>query len=490
LKVGVVITPVPEYPAEDPFHPSQKFPEYPFSEYISQKPNHVYEGIRQLFIELGMDKEHIGTPEWNPLGLIIKPGMTVVIKPNFLNDKHPDGKNIFSVITHPSLIRATIDYCWIALQGKGAIVIADTPQAGCDYKNLQNITKVSEITSFFSGFDGPSVQFFDLRDYYYQHRYHPNSRISLPGDPLGDIIINLKEKSEFYNHPHPEKFYGSEYNRQECILHHSGDNQEYQIAKSILNADVFISIPKMKVHKKVGVTLNIKGLVGICTNKNFLVHYCVGSPRDGGDQYPDTLYNPFESILVKIERQIYDKIFASRSYTSGIIFKLFYEPLVDFSVKMKTSFIKKKTCDTGNWYGNDSAWRMAVDLLKIINFSDKIGIMHEIPQRKFFSIVDGVIGGENNGPISPDPKPVGIIIGGDNLVAVDLVATTLMGFDYKKIKLFSIIKDPRYDFKEDPFESIETYSNRHGGILLSKELQGYIPKFVPHPGWRDHIEIL
>lgn len=34
------------------------------------------------------------------------------------------------------------------------------------------------------------------------------------------------------------------------------------------DADVYISIPKLKTHQKVGVTLNLKGLVGSISNKN------------------------------------------------------------------------------------------------------------------------------------------------------------------------------------------------------------------------------
>lgn len=50
-------------------------------------------------------------------------------------------------------------------------------------------------------------------------------------------------------------------------------------------ADVFINLPKMKVHKKTGVTLSLKNLVGINADKNWLPHYSGGSPRNGGDQF-------------------------------------------------------------------------------------------------------------------------------------------------------------------------------------------------------------
>lgn len=498
--VGIVETKDKFYPSVFPFNPSEKYPEYPFGENISPMCNAVYEGVRSLFILLKMDASNLDTPEWNPLGEIIKPGMSVVLKPNFVIDQHPDKKDIFSIITHPSVLRAITDYCWIALKGKGSIIIADAPQADCNFENLLKITKLDELCQFYARFPGPCVEYRDMRIYYYREKFYPSTITYQKGNQCRNKIVNLGKNSMLISHPHPEKFYGAGYDRKECITHHIGERQEYEISSTILDADVVISVPKLKVHKKVGVTLNIKGLVGICANKNLCLHYTLGSPSEGGDQYPDGFFSTKELLLIKLERLLYDLLLAKQNVLGEYILRAMNR--INDSKKIHSegesknvnhsnskTFLKKRMLDAGNWYGNDSAWRMSIDLLNIIYFADKEGEIHNTPQRKFFSIIDGIVGGENNGPLAPDPKPVGILIGGDNLVAVDLVATRLMGFDYQKIKLFSIMKDPRYNFKEDPFESIEMYSNRHGGILLRKELQGYIPNFIPHPGWRDHIEI-
>ena len=45
-----------------------------------------------------------------------------------------------------------------------------------------------------------------------------------------------------------------------------------------------------------------------------------------------------------------------------------------------------------------------------------------------------MIGGENNGPLAPDPVAAGVLLAGENLLAVDLVAARLMGFDPLKIR--------------------------------------------------------
>src|SRR5215471_16321630 len=85
-RVAITRTRTAVYPSTAPYHPSEKYPEYPFG---------------------------------NPLGHVIEPGMTVVVKPNFVLSRHSQGKDLFGIITHPSVLRAVMDYCWIALKGEG-----------------------------------------------------------------------------------------------------------------------------------------------------------------------------------------------------------------------------------------------------------------------------------------------------------------------------------------------------------------------------------
>lgn len=104
--------------------------------------------------------------------------------------------------------------------------------------------------------------------------------------------------------------------------------------------------------------------------------------------------------------------------------KRFLKPIIGKVPENKMIF------NCGNWYGNDIAWRMVSDLMKTILYVDKKGMLRNNPQRKVFSIIDGIIGGENNGPLTPDEKKGGIVISGFNLLAVDIVGARLMGFDW------------------------------------------------------------
>ena len=66
----------------------------------------------------------------------LPPARTVVIKPNWVMDQHPLHLDIFSVITHPAMLRAVADLAFEAMAGEGKIIIADAPQWDCNFEHL------------------------------------------------------------------------------------------------------------------------------------------------------------------------------------------------------------------------------------------------------------------------------------------------------------------------------------------------------------------
>jgi uncharacterized protein (DUF362 family) len=469
-KVAVVQT-EPVYPEQYPYHPSESYPEYPFPVYGAEK-NFVYAGVRELFVLLGYDLKNLGTFDWNPLGFLIEPGMTVVLKPNFVLDKHAYDKDIYSIITHSSVLRAIIDYVWIALKGEGKIIIADAPQYDCNFDNLIKITQIDKVIEFYNNIKmcnnkkmNIEVSLLDLRKYWSKGKHFSTLSIPLTSDPKGGTIIDIGTESLFYNKSNLEKIYGANYSRQETTSHHWNDIHQYELSNTIMSADVVISVPKLKVHKKVGVTLNAKNLVGVCTDKNYLAHYTLGSPDEGGDQYPSGLFTKTEELLIKLERWMYDNLLAPKNkwleYIHRSIYWLHNHTTKKSGLKVDE---EKRKLDAGNWYGNDTAWRMTADLVNIF----------DIYKKKRFSIIDGIIGGEKNGPLTPDPKKCGLLIGGNHFITTDIIATKLMGFDPNKIKLY------KYFINKNNYK-IEIASNED---LKNKNFY-----FEPHMGWKTHIEI-
>lgn len=483
-----------DYLAVPPYDASERYPEYDGRLGISGIHNPAYEGVRGALHLLGLDERHYGSADWNPFSEIITPGETVVIKPNFVLSDHYRGGNLFSIITHPSVIRAVVDYACKALDGKGRIIIADTPQMDCDFQELLERTHLGSISELYRTKFGFDIPIRDLRNFWFKYKDEnyfasQENRKGLPGDPEGSALIDLGGKSAF-NTVANTNFYGADYNRDETIAHHTQGRQEYMVSKTILGADVLISVPKLKVHKKVGATLNAKGLVGTITNKNYLVHYTLGSPEKGGDQYPPDIFRGKAKFIMKVQRFLSDALLSKKNKLGSRLFRLAYEPYRIFIKPiLRRTTENISLFDGGNWHGNDSAWRMVSDLMKISIYADKNGVMQETPQRKVFSIVDGIVGGEGNGPLFPDERKVGLIISGFNHLAVDIAAIRLMGFDWQKLPWISnLLQDKNFEFFVPDPKDVATVSNKNE---LSDIMHSDSPflSFAPHPGWVGHIEV-
>lgn len=83
---------------------------------------------------------------------------------------------------------------------------------------------------------------------------------------------------------------------------------------------------------------------------------------------------------------------------------------------------------------------MINDLNMLILFSNHDVFLKESRQRKYLTIIDGIIGGEGNGPLEPTPVESGLIIAGFDPLVTDLVTTKLIGFESNKIPKFKNYK--------------------------------------------------
>lgn len=482
----------PSYCSAPPYHPAESYPELPFSE-TSTEANAPYGLLRRLFRDLGYDTERFGTAGWNPLRGVIRPGNTVLLKPNFVLSRNDSGHGLFACVTHPSILRALIDYAYLALGGDGRIIIADAPQMDCDWDELMTAQRLDTVQEFYRRRFGFEIELYDLRNFQlidYRRPAYSQNRRRLAGDPLGSVVVDLGRQSHFYGLDN-QNFYGADYDREVTTRHHQGEVQEYSVSKTVLSADVFISVPKMKVHKKVGVTLNLKGLVGINTDKNYLVHYTLGTPETGGDQLPAGRPR-FDRLIIGAQRILFDAALAKQTRlgdrvyrTAAAIYKRTIRPVRDVS---ETTQI----VDAGNWYGNDSCWRMTADLARILRYAGRDGRLHEVPQRRTFCLVDGIVGGERNGPLEPDAKAAGCLVAGENPLAVDMVTARLMGFDVRRLKQFTVRTS---DGQGHALAAAADFSIRDGvGEVPGNEFfepsdRNRRLSFVPHPGWAGHIEV-
>jgi uncharacterized protein (DUF362 family) len=416
----------------------------------------------------------------------INPGDTVVIKPNWLAHSHKyDQDEWLSVITHPQIITAVLEQVLDCLEGQGNIIITDAPQTDSQFSKIME-RMTPEIWVEMGKNKGVMVTILDLReDEWINEGDITVSRKKLPGDPKGSTECDLGQHSSFKGHQVSSKgYYGADYNKNETNEAHSNGKHKYRVSRTVIEADVFVNIPKLKTHKKAGITCSLKNLVGINTYKNYLPHHNEGTPDEGGDQFPTAnSRNRVEGILMnKI------KTFLHNNPQFGKLF-----------VPVKTIGKKifgdtREVVRSGNWFGNDTLWRMVLDLNKVLFYSNSDGSLRENNienGKRYLTVIDGIIAGEGNGPEAPSAKNVGLIIAGNNPVAADAAAAKMMGLRWEKI--FSIFQG----FKQNSYPLINvTYNEiniRSSSKEYNKTLADISPndtfRFKPHFGWIGHIEV-
>lgn len=463
------------------FHPDCAYPEYPFGgEAISKEPNVVYEAVRNCLHGLGYDSANYGTAQWNPLGELLQPGQTVVIKPNLVmhenKNKNAGEHAMECLVTHPSCIRAICDYCAIALKGTGNIIIADAPMQGCDFEVLKEKMHLNELLDFYKN-SKISVQLLDLREF--QAKFDKNKVIVEKAYTESEgITVHLGEKSAHYRSGSNEQYQVSDYEKDETMQHHHGAVHDYAISKTILQADLLINFCKPKTHRLAGITAAMKNMVGATYNKATLPHRCAGSRSEGGDAYLN------KSWLKRMaDRALTAKIRAEAKHQIAKATLLRYVYGVFLVAGRK---LAKDDYYIGSWYGNDTIWRTVVDLNYIVKYADKNGVLQDTPQRKLLHFGDMIISGQRNGPVSPEPKKLGIVLASEDAAAFDETVCKIMGFDADHIPLLRAIVQNQTWISH---EKVKIYSNHKQ--YEGEVGDGIFPEswnFRPHDAWKDAMK--
>ncbi len=474
--IGIIKDKNITYDCEAPFHPSQKYPEYPFKQISPQ--NSIYSAVRGLFGQMQMDSGHFNSPSWNPLEKIVTPGNTVILKPNFVRHYNPIG-DLDCLFTHGSVIRAILDYVFIALKGEGKIIIGDAPLQNCDFDKLIEFAGIDKIISFYNQQSSVKLELMDFRlagSIKYKSGFI--FRKDLNGDPSGYLAVDLKMDSELFAISRDfEKYRVTNYDKCEMVKHHNREKNEYLIPKTVLEADVIINIPKLKTHRKAGITCALKNLVGINGCKDWLPHHRFGSTEEGGDEY---LYRSFRKNIATV---LYEKKDVLKNRYAAMVL-MFLIRAIEISARIVPY---KDPYREGSWYGNDTLPRTIADLNRIAMYADKQGRLHNAIQRKNFILVDAVIAGEKEGPMDPSPKHCGLMVAGLNPVLVDLICSTIMGFDYNKIAQFKYaLKEGKQMLLQERPENI--VSGAYTYQSLNDIYKAFGEQFTPTKGWVGYIE--
>lgn len=415
----------PVYPSgEYGFSPSERYPEYAFDT-LSTEKNCVYEMIRESFHEMQMDVEHYGTSAWNPLGEIIHPGDTVLIKPNLVSHKNPGG-GVECLTTHPSVIRAVLDYVLIALKSSGRIILGDAPVQSCDFDKLLLEGQYLTVAQFYKN-HGIDLSFVDFRETTAKIEDGVLRQEHEAAKKDYGVVVDIGKESAFRGTEN-RALKISNYDTTLLKRHHNADHHEYSVYRGAIEADVIINLPKPKTHRLAGMTGSLKNMIGLNTMKEYLPHHSVGGPGIG-DEYPK---NGAIKVIQSYCQNRVDSYSGIRQITKKRLWgKILF--LVNAVNRLMCSITGDKNVVAGCWYGNDTIWRTIIDVNRILVFADKKGELRDRPQRKIFTIADMLICGQGDGPLHPTPYKMGIIMMGANSGVLDKAIAELMGIDPSRI---------------------------------------------------------
>lgn len=466
------------YPIDN-FNPSSIYPEYPFGDSeISDTKNEVYEMIRELFKLRGLDEDNYDTPSWNPLSEYVKPGMTVVLKPNWVDHAnsnksyHFTGNEMDCLITNTSVIRAVCDYCIIALKGKGKIIICDAPIQYCDIDILWKKAKIYELLNFYKE-KGINVSIEDLRA---EQCFHNLLGVKKDTKIIGsdDVLVKMDSNTAFKDLN--ECVYNvANYDYRLTKKYQHGDTHIYSVSKTVLNADVIFNLCKPKCHRYAGITAALKNCVGMVSHKETIPHRRFGSVEEGGDSYSkkSNVKKAIDKVLInqaKYESEGKIVLASISRLEYGVLYYLRKALKEDPSIK-------------GVWNGNDTLWRTILDLNYIVRYTDISGKIHKHQQRKVINIGDMIVAGQHNGPLSPEPKPLGMVLFSEEAAAFDFTVAKVMGFNYWPMPLFKNIASGNSWMK---YENAIVHSNIKEFNGLLDQIETSVDwHFIPHDGWKN-----
>jgi len=473
-----------------PYAPGTPYPELApllgaAAKELAGGPNPAYAAVRGALAGLGLDSERFGREDWNPLGALVDRGRHVVLKPNFIRHWNPNPQGTLeSVVTHGGVLRAVADYAFKAVGPEGRVTIAEAPQQDCDFEAIRASVGIDALVRFYADAMGRELRVIDLRRE--AVRFEDGvivSRCPLPGDPEGYRVVDLGCRSAFHGSGlDPRRFRGADYDAAVTSAHHKGGRHQYLLSETVLKSDLIVNLPKLKTHKKTGVTLALKNLVGINGDKNWLPHHSLGPERAGGDEYPDA------GLLDRARSQATE--LARPWLQHGRLLRLFR-----VARRLESALRGEEFVRSGNWWGNRTTWRMCVDLNRCVYYSDARDARFDaaVPVRTVLTVLDGIVAGEGTGPLAPCDRPLGVVLAATDPVALDLVAVRLMGFDEARIpKIAEAMRaeEMRVTAVRKP-EDVNVVEIESAGLvrreLALDEVRCDLP-FRPHPGWQGHIE--
>jgi uncharacterized protein (DUF362 family) len=359
----------------------------------------------------------------SPFASTIPPDSRVVVKPNWVSHVNNSGHGLQPLVTDSRIVRSVVE--GLLQSGVRQVIVGDAPIQSCD---MQALLAANGLEPWAADLTNRAPSFAGIRDFrrVIAHRAHGTLVQHGTARSIDDFVLfDLGTESLLDGvTTRRNRFRVTQYNPDEMAATHGVGRHQYLVARELVDANVVINLPKLKTHQKAGLTCALKNLVGINGDKAFLPHHRIRSPKEGGDCYPGP------SVLKRMQETTLD--FSNRR-TSHVI------RVGAAAVSQALSILARRFVDSlgveGSWSGNDTVWRMCLDLNRILLYGRGDGKLAEIPQRRVFTIVDAIVAGEGYGPLAPEPFALGLMIAGESAAAVDWICAQLLGYNPHNIPL-------------------------------------------------------
>lgn len=452
----------------------------------------IHSGIQKVLFQLELDVENYGTKQWNPFKNLVKENGKVIIKPNLVSHINPanksgDKQGIDCLITHKSIIREIAEYVAKGMNGIGIIIVGDCPIQDTNWQVILKLIEWDRIKKFFAK-KYPKITII-AKDYRLDIAKKKGKRIIKRIENKKNLSsyteVDLKDHSLLIPLMRESIEFGvSRYSRNRMKSAHNQEVNKYIFPNDIFDSDLIINLPKMKTHMKAGITGALKNLIGINGRKDYLPHFRYGSPKNGGDEYPNG--GKLWDIMWFFAHKDWDLDKGIMKWFYGFIFKIFLVIQILSGKNRRFANI-----GGGSWYGNDTLWRTILDINRAFfyyNFKEK-KMDNEI-QRNYLVIMDGIISGHKESPLTPSPIMTHILLASFNPVALDTIVSALMGFDFKKIpQIYQAYNNMKYPLVKYTSDEILIRSEKSeikdiNSIYMKKNHYN----FQPSLGYKNHIE--
>jgi uncharacterized protein (DUF362 family) len=436
--------------------------------------------VRALLRDAGLDAERYGTPDWNPLAGVVAEGSRVLLKPNWVLHRNHAGAGEDALVTHASVIEAVLAY--VVRARPAQVVVGDAPVQGCDFDALRavcGLDAMMERAGRDAAAHGVALRMEDFRRTVLRGGQLENRTAELRRSDGDYVLFDVGEESALEPVTREDtEFRVTMYDPHALRRTHAPGRHRYLVAREAVDADVVVNLPKLKCHKKACVTGTLKNLVGINGHKEYLPHHRKGGSERGGDCYAGA--SPAKAWL--------EEVMDAANRAGARPARLALSRLASGVVHTRRLLGLDDNVE-GSWHGNDTVWRMCLDLQRILHYGRADGTLAGTVQRRVLSLTDAIVAGEGEGPLAPTPVPLGLLTLAANPVAAEWVHAQLMGFDPDRIPLvreaWAPHRLPLAEFGPDDVRVVADGREMDADALRAE----YGRAFRAPAGWAGHCEL-